>query len=258
MPTSTSPVGGLTLPIPAGTANSALADPTVTGLLAYLSWSLRNDIDAKLAVMAGMSSSACPAANAFPWDPDTHFVRQSIPALYVWWPGQSRVFEQTLVYSVRERPIHAMFVFDEHVAPSGLLGRAGLLAAVDACFAKAAERGRHASYTPTGHPAGKDILTALTLHRWAYEGAQQGQMAAPIPATSASPGGPPEGNVKRGYPCLIGRFLVHERIAPDAFSDPTDAPRDIRFIIETNESGDMNDTLQVHDGYLPGDDGEGG
>jgi hypothetical protein len=252
---ATSLTGGLTLPIPAGVANSALNDPTVDGLLAYLAHCLRADLDAKLANIGGMSATAIATGATYPWDPDTHFVRKSIPALYLFWPGTSKILDETVSYVRRERPLIACYVYDEHVMPNGLLARAGLLAAVDASFAKAAERGRHATHTPSGSVPGGSVRNALGLLGWGYDGAQRGEMAAAIPSTSSTPGGPPEGNVKRGYPCLRAQFTVWERIYDDTSQDPADVTRDILANIEMSELDDQNDTLVIQQGYLVAPDG---
>jgi hypothetical protein len=252
---ATSLVGGLTLPVPAGSANSQLEDVTVNGLLSFLAHCLRQDLNTKLANIGGMTAYALASSGAtFPWDPDTHFVRETIPALYLFWPGTSKIVDDTLVYSRRERPLVAYYVYDEHVGPKGLRARAGLLAAVDASFANAADLGRHPTYSPSGYGAGASVRNALGLLGWSYDGAQKGEMAASIPSTSASAGGPPEGNVKRGYPALRAQFTVWERI--DSVSeDPADVTRDILTTIETSELDDQNDTLEIMQGYLVAPDG---
>lgn len=254
MPSVAGTVGGLRLPMAAGSANAGLSDPTVAGLLSYLAFVLKSDLDAKLAQMGGTASDACPIANRYPWDPDTHFVRGLFPALYVWWNGRSVKRPQTLVYDIRERKIDCLYVFQELSAPDGLRSRAGLIAAVDASFAKAAERGRHPDYEPTGFAAGTDILTALGLLKWDYDGGQAGFMA-PIPATSGAIGGPPEGNIKRGYPSLRGSFTVWERIGPETLEDPQDVTPDILAEFETSDLYDLDNTTPILSRYLVAPDG---
>lgn len=254
MPSVAGTVGALSLPIAAGSANAELADPTVAGLMAYVAFVLKSDLDGKLAQMGGTTADACPTANRYPWDPSTHFVRCNFPALYMWWQGRSVVRPQTLVYDVRERKIECLYVFQELTAPSGLRSRAGLTAAVDASFAKAAERGRHPDYAPTGLPAGTDILTALSLLRWSYDGGESGFMA-PIPNTSNSPGGPPEGGIQRGYPSVRGSFTVLEKIGPETLTDPEDVTPDILAEFETSDLYDLDNTTPILSRYLVAPDG---
>ena len=256
---ASSTVGGLTLPIAAGAANSAIGDATLTGLLAYLSFCLRTDLDAKLAAMAGMSSSAAPTANTYPWDPSTHFVRgpegnAATPALYLWWPGVSTHYRLTTILNVRKRALKGMWLFDEHVMPNGLRSRTGLLGAVDASLAKAADRGRHPSHTPTGYAPGFEVRSALSLRDWTYDGAVMGEMAAEIPATSKAAGGPPEGHIKRGYPALSFGMTVLEVLNPDTLLDPTDLA-DFDITIYSNESGDTVDHLEILNRYENSPDG---
>ncbi len=253
MPSMTSAVGGLTLPIAAGGANSALLDPVVVGLASFLGWSIRNDLNTKLAEITGMAVDACPVANVYTQDPTTSFVRRGFPALYLWWGGPSKWTQDTLVYSRRERTLSVAYFYAETVDPVGIQSRGGIIGAVDACFCKASDRGRHSSYAPTGYPAGTDLRTALGLLQWQYVGAQKVELAAEIPATSTSPGGAPEGVVKRGYPCLLAQFVVWERVQPDTLEDPADVAKDVLVELETSELG--GDTVAIHSGYLVAPDG---
>lgn len=257
MPSGTATVGGLTVPVPAGTQNTELADPAVRVLLDFLGWSIANGLDAKLTNMQGTSASACPSANRFPFNPQTYFVRNSIPALYVWWAGRSRPGRySTTVRSSRERDIDAMYVFDELIAPDGFDTRHGLLAAVDAIFHRCADWGRHPNYGYNGAAAGTAARLSAGLIDWAYQGATEGRMAAQIPSTSSAVGGPPEGHVVRGYPALLGRFTVLEHIETLSLEDPADVMGDLEAVIRTSE-GDPGDVIDYMTRYAPGPDGEG-
>lgn len=257
MPSSTSAVGGLTLPVPAGVLNGSLVDPTVAGLIDYLAWSLKADLDGKFAQMLGTSHDACPTANRYQWDPSTHFVRNSFPALYVWWDGTSRRAEkrQTLLYDVMEREIRCCYIFDELAAPSGIRARSGLLWAINASLAKACERTRYSTYAPPGNAAGTTLLQSLSLLNMEYMGATRGEMKAAIPEGSARAGGPPTGHEVRGYPAIEGRILVWERIELDTPADPGDLLTDTLLHVDASDGAPevVDDFIQR---YLPAPDGD--
>lgn len=243
-------VGALELPVPAGTSNSKLADPTVIGLASFIAYALRLDLNDKLGAMLGMSADACPSTNVFTFDPDTYFVRESFPALYLWWPGQSKYEQMTHVFGQRTRELAGMYVFQETLAPRGMRSRAGLLAAADASIAKALDRGRYVGHTPdiAGAYDGQSIASALNLTALDYVGSTQVRMLAMVPESSAAPGGPPEGHVKTGYPALIFKIVVAERVFDDAI-DSTVRDADVSFTLETND-GDFTDPLSLGETYL--------
>src|SRR5262245_40761382 len=119
MLTNASTVGGFVLPIPAGPLNADLVDPVLAGIGAFLRFLLKDALNAKLATIQGTSPDALPGANLFPYDPASYFVRNPLPALYVWWSGRGTRLPWRLTYDVRMRRIAALYVFDEIVAPSG-------------------------------------------------------------------------------------------------------------------------------------------
>lgn len=246
-------VGGIELPIAAGSTGGELADPTVKGLLAYLAFCLGKDLDAKLAKMPPMSAAACPSGHAHPWDPNTHFVRNALPSLYLWWAGVSRPAPamSTLVYDVQERVLQGLYVFDEHVAPDGLLSRVGLLAAVNASLANACKQRSRSDYTPSGGTAGQDVGAALGLVAWKFNGSKQGSMTASIPSTSPVPGGPPEGHIKRGLPALAFELSVWEQVG--TFTGPFTTTADSTLTISGNDGiADSGDVLELMQRKLPG------
>src|SRR5262249_59907819 len=120
MVTNESRGGGLVLPIPAGALNADLVDPTLDGLGDFLRFMLRHDLNARLATIEGTSADALPPENLFLYDPATYFVRNQIPALYVWWSGRATRVPWRLAYDVRMRRVSALYGFDEIVAPIGL------------------------------------------------------------------------------------------------------------------------------------------
>lgn len=258
MPSSTSPVGGLTLPVPVPGVNQAFMDPAVTGIARYLGWSLRNDLNAKLGSMSNVGDDACPEANVYAWDPQTHFVRRSFPALYLWWTGESKTERETILYMKRTRTLSVAYFYEEVVAPGGVAARSGVLAAVDASLAKASDRGQHPDYAPVGYAAGTSIRAALGLRDWAYEGGQKVSFEAETPPQSPQLGGSPEGYVSRGYPTLLGRLRVVERIEGDTLVDPTDLNTDHTVDIRTNDEGDAAGPVTVLERYLESPDGSEG
>jgi hypothetical protein len=249
----TSAVGGLTLPVSAGAANAELADPAVAGIARFLAWALNNDLSAKLAQMAGTSLVAVPAANVYPWAPDKHWQRSTLPGLWCAWGGKSKRVPHTTVYDRRERRIDVFYAFSELVAPNGLRSRAGLMAAAEASIAKACDRGRHESYAPTGYPAGTPIARACGLLQWQYEGAEQ-QFTASIPAPGRA-GTSADGHVVRGYPSIKASILIWERLDGHTLEDPTDAAGEVLVTINGSD-GESTDTIPILERIVSPPDGD--
>lgn len=205
-------VGAIDLPLAAGTLNVRLVDPAVEGILRYLTHCIKADLNAKLTNMQGKSATAI--AGAYPYDPDTVFVRNKFPALYLWWGGVSRpsAVYSTLAIDVQERQLLGLYIFDETEAPIGSLARSGILAVAQASIANAMRQRCRADYTPIGGTAGQDVREKLELVGWNYTGATRGEMVGAIPSTSAQQGGPPEGHVKRGYPALSFGITIFEEV----------------------------------------------
>lgn len=243
-----STVGGVTLPLVAGEPQEPLADSAVTGLLDFIGWWLRHDLNAKLATLDGKSQDAAPVANRFPYDPGDTFVRESVPALYLWWPGKSRTVRDTMVYDRRERELTLLYVYDEHTMPGGMKARAGLLNAVDASLTAAFKKGWHPEYAPPGGSLGQRIDYALSLLRVDYTGATQGEFKAAMPSGTGPRGGRQQGtgqaHVQHGFPALSAKIDIWERVA---FDDDTTGTADADFVmtIDTNEQGNINDTLTI-------------
>lgn len=247
MPSETSAVGPLTLPIAAGTVGDRVADPAVDALLDFLAFYLNESLSDKLANVPGTSAVAVPDANRFPWNPTEprgHHVRLPVPSLFAWWDGRSQPFErETAAYLYRQREIHVIYVFDELPAMAALDKRAGLLAAVDAVFFKAADRGYHPDYEYNGVTGQMLAFTATDPDRFSftYMGGSPGRFGIEAP----------EGGEKSGrdYPALRGSFLVRERIDGPSLTDPDDMAGDL-------ELGITNDEVPIMTRYLPGSDGE--
>lgn len=213
MATLVSKVGGQVLPVPVGAPHSDLADSTVVGLLDFLAFMLNEGLDPKLASMLGTTPAALAPAASFPYDPGAYFVRNPVPALYLWWDGTAKRSPWTLLYDLRVRTLNVMYVYDQVEAPAALTTRAGLLAAVDATFYRAAEHGFHPSYGYNGDPPGTRLFISLGIKGWTYEGGQPG-LAVAIPPESQREGfGESDGANQRGYLALRGTFTIYERVA---------------------------------------------
>lgn len=236
MPNPNANVGGLVLPLVAAGLNEEIADPTVLGIAAFLRFSLRLMLNARLERMQGTAPDAVPDGHVFPFDPSTHFVRNQLPALYVWWTGRSTRTPHTIHYDVRTRSIRALYLFDELLAPAALRPRHGLMAAVDAAFAIAAEEGFHPDY---GDPPGTPLVESLGLARWTYDGGEPGFLAALPEAT-----GDLQGAAQRGFPSLLGHFTVLEKIVSIGRPvDSEDRNGGAALLMSTNECGSLENSL---------------
>lgn len=253
-------VGGLALPVPAGTGDAHIVDPSVSGLLDFGAYLIKWALDQRLTQLQGPTNGnpitdACPTANRYPFNPETTHVRLPKPALFAWWDGDSQVSQWTTIYGVRKRTIKLLYLFPEVVLPGGMTARAGLPAVVDACFAKLANERYHPDYGYDGAPDGTDIATSLNLIDLRYTGGQQGMMFEVPGNTTVADQGKTGGHVQRGYPSLLGSFQVWEKVGVTAGVDPTDVALDTLVDIRTNEQGDLSDTMLIHSGYLPATDG---
>lgn len=260
MPTATSTVGPLDMPLPAGATESAVDDPTLSGLARYLAFWLNLDLNTKLANLPGTSSTAVPVDNVFLWDPGKYFVRgrgdgasSPIPALYLWRMGRSQYARYSTVYDMRLSTIGLLWAFDELVLPGSFEDRYGLVGAADASLFRAVQLGYHPSYTPVGGRAGTHIAVALSLcaHGVLYDGGEQG-LLSPIPEATEARGVGGDGPVLRAYPSLRGTFRVWERVngyLPLA----TDAAPELAVTMGVTD-GDPSAPLPFFQRYLPGPD----
>jgi hypothetical protein len=263
MSTATVNVGAIVLPLAAGTTNTAIGDPLVTGLLDYLSFCLADALDAKLANLQGTSPHAVLAKNRFPWDPADYFVRghedgdlSPFPALYVWRRGKGKREQLTQIIEARRVDVGVLYVFDELVLPGALEDRYGLRTTVDAAFADAGANGFHPDYGYAGAPLGTPIKTSLQLAGWGliYEGGEEGMMA-PIPGQSQALGRGSDGHVIRAYPTLMGSFTAWEAIGQRALRDPQDVTPGITATISVPGNGGLPDALPIMQRILSAPDG---
>ncbi len=260
MPSIVSAVGPLTLPLPAGVAQSPIVDPTVAGLAAYLAHWLNAELNAKLANLVGTSAEAVPAGNIFLWDPARYFVRgrqdgdpSPLPALYVWRQGRSRAQDYSTCHKMREQTIGVSWIFEELVLPGSMEDRYGLTGAADAVFLKAADWRLHPTYSHGGGPVGQPIATSLSLSGWGarYDGAES-VMTSPIPAVSEARGAGSDGAVLRAFPTLSGTWTVWER-SEGRLPLLTDAQDDV-LVTSSVTDGDPSDPLLFFEHYLQAPD----
>lgn len=235
MTTEASYVGATLLPLPAGRPKEKLADPIVEGLLNFLGWCLCNDLDAKLAQLAGTSETASPPDNRYafdPTEPQGHKARFRLPALFVWWDGTSQSKQHTQLQKLRERNVDALYIFQELPSRAALELRSGLFAAVDACFTKAAERGGYPTYSYNGKTPGTTLEESIgdpNTWEWSYVGGQ-GIRRIGIGDSNAGNFGdrnPSATSAGQRHPAFAARFLVRELVLmaqPDSSNLTQDSP----------------------------------
>jgi hypothetical protein len=255
----TATTGAITVPLPSGGAEKAITDPALLGILDFLAFCIRDGIGVRgIEQRPTEITNVLPTNNVFPFDPAGNWVRQGTPALYLWWPKEdtSKIVEYSTLYDARIRKLRLFYVCAEVVDKLGARIYAGLPAAIDAILLRASSLGRHPSYSYNDDPLGTPLSFSLNRERpvqWAYEGGHSDFYAA-IPEIADRPGGPPQGQTKRGYPVLFGTVLVKEVVESEQFEE-TDRMPDITATINTNESGDFADTIEFMQGVLPAPDG---
>jgi hypothetical protein len=223
MPSTASYVGPLALPVPAGAAQSALDDPTLSGLGAYLAFCLRFDLNAKLTSLqtgresdATAISSAVPTGNVFCWNPlkpTAHFTRGAgdgetypLPALYLW-DDKDREKGWSQLHKMRERAVTVAWIFEEAVLPGWNVDRYGLRPAVAGSIQRAISEKYHPAYN-----ARQTIAVQLDLagEGIVYQGSERGVLS-PRPDQRGTPLGSDQPTV-RAYPCVMASLLVYERV----------------------------------------------
>jgi hypothetical protein len=262
VPSQTTTIGPLTLPIPAGDMGSRIADPAIDGLLDFLAFFIKNTLDAKLAVLQQTSSDACPTANRYPWDPTSPRaprVKVRIPALFMWWDGNSTTIEYTRIYKLRRRELGLLYVFDELSTTTTLDQHDGLLSAVDGALVKASDRGYHPLYGYDAAPLGTPIrvslggldsfmfdVTSRTVGRFGIDTSSGGGRSSKRDRGNSEAG--------RDYPALRATVVVHERVGQDVLEDPADVDRDTVVTIRASD-GQTGETVTILEGLVPMSDG---
>lgn len=257
MPTQTSLIGSNTLPVPAGTLDSDLSDLTEDGLLDYLAFWIKNTLDTKLANMTAdpTVTDSVPTANRFTYNPldGQIWVRNSTPALYVWWDGEAKDVQATLSYRHVVRTLKAFYVFNELDFPGERSYHCGLSGLVALSFFKAAERGRHPSYGHGSDAAGTPIAKSLNWVQWWCTGATDGTQWMVPGGSNAGGIGIGEGAEQRGFPFTVGTFEIVERIDQDQLVFPDDVLGDADIAIDTGDT--VQDTFTILNRIAPPPDG---
>ncbi len=267
MPTDTSAVGGLTLPIPAGGQDSALTDPVLVGLLDYLAHYLRASLNTKLAEMRGPTSAAAvsdvaPASRLYPWDHDGTWSRvigtadtklpDRLPQPAMWgWSGPETpdTTHSTIANEAVKRTLSIEWIFPELQVPDGTNNRAGLQHAVAATLWKAEERNRHETWA-----ANAQVHETLGIMGWRILDCVPGRLQTRPQQIQQRQSQGGTGDVKRYHPCVRARIEVVERIGDRTMVDPDDVLLDFTLDMNTAENGDP-DTVTVLSRIAPGPDG---
>jgi hypothetical protein len=219
----TATVGALTLPLPAGTADTVLADPLLDGMLDYFAFWLNLDLNTKLANMTGQPDEAVPAENRHPFNPDRTLARLPRPALYMWrheTPPQIREFSvhQDAILST----VDGLYVFTDLSIPRGANVLAGLGASVIASVAVATQEEAHASYGYSGAPNGTPVTQSLNVEGWDFQGGTYGHMWR-VPGDSTigrGRGSGADGAIQSAIPAVMLRWQVLELVGSAANPSP--------------------------------------
>ena len=249
----TSVQAGTTFPLVAGAVRSSLEDPVALGLLGYLAHWLNTGLNAQLAVMTGHTATAVPTGATYAYDPMGIWVRNTTPALYVWWQSDEMRAHSTLKDGIAGR-YGLMYVADEITAPAGAQHFAGITPQVRRILRRAVDLGYHPSYGHGSDEAGTPLFLSLGIASWRFTRLQHGALV-PVPATASNPGGAGEGGIVRYFPAVQGEIEVVEVVGQTVPRDPEDVMGDLVATIRTNEAGDMGDVVEIMTRYLPGPDG---
>ena len=253
--------GAVSYPVAAGAALSAHSDPVLLLLLDFIGYVLKQDLDAKLAVIRPSSADACPTANRFPYDPTTYWTRNSTPALYCWWDSAGKVEPLTTTTSVRRRDVNVFWVYEEEVFPDGADMLAGLLADADMAIAHALDEGCHPTYAYGTSTAGIQVVNMIAdvgkLSLDYAGGMPVLASAVPTGTMNDQAGGEHEGQVVRAYLGLKGTVRVVERMGRYQPTDPRSVLTDSLVTIKVNENtaADPSDMQDFMRRVLPSSDG---
>ncbi len=220
MPTETADFGPIAIPVPTAGQDSDLEDKTLTGVLDFIGFVIKDGLDGKLGEQRGpvdsnAVSDACPVANRFPWDLGDSFVQKPRPSLSAWETSSGPDDGMsTLLYAAYRRDITVRYIFHPVSNPNGMQNRHGLIPIVTKIMARAAERGSHLSYGYNGDPNCTPIHQSLNWLKWRFIGATGGFL-------NATPGGAANTQVGRNvsyeskvYPFADVQLRVWERMEP--------------------------------------------
>jgi hypothetical protein len=254
MPSPASSVGPLALPIPAGASHSAVDDPTLTGLGAYLAYALNQDLNAKLASLetrrddGSLVATAVPAGNVYCWDPtkpNAFFTRGKgdgapypLPALYLWDDSDKRK-PWSQLYGMRERAVSVAWIFEEALLPGWQIDRFGLRGAACATLFRVIDEGWNPSYSGTAIA----VLLQLAGHGIVYQGSRRVMLSPVVEAVQGS-----DQPMVRAYPCALASYLVYER-DNGLTALPSEAAQDL--LLKTGVGEDPGAPLPVGNRVVP-------
>jgi len=175
------------------------------------------------------------------------------PALYAWHGGAASesLKYSTSVYPAIEREVKVLYVFQELQKPDGLQARHGIYKAIGDIFAKASDRGRHATFGYNGDPLGTPLYRSVGFLEWRLTKGEPGWL-------DSTPGGTRNGangldrHAQRGFPAYQASFLVVERVGGEL---PDDGDALIDASIHINASDGDTQTTDFMDRELEGPDG---
>lgn len=217
MPSDSGSVGLLSLPLPAADAATEWTDPLVDGLLSYLGHWLKADLDARLGTIPNLPDDACPVANRFGYEPGRTFVREAMPALFVWRNAdEQQIVQYSQLQDELRSVVRCFYIIGEFNKPDDSATASGLFAAVNACLARATRAERHSTWSYGSYSAGTPVFRALGIEGWQYQGGklleglpEPGER--PVTATRNTGGDSAE---QRYYPIVTASWLVREFITP--------------------------------------------
>jgi hypothetical protein len=228
MPTDAGDIGGLSLPLAAGSDNTDISDPLLDGLLAYFSHWLNEQLNTRLAVLTGIENEAVPSGRTHAVNPGAAFVRYDMPALFMW---RSRMKTEAfdLIHDVNTDELTALWVFQQVDAPHEVEGLQGLYQAVRGTLAQATITKAHRTFTPSGWPQGTDLMRAYSLEGIQFNGATPGTLfEVPGQRSAARAGrGRGDGQRQRAFFAVRATWQVIENVDfALRFDDPDDLTRE--------------------------------
>lgn len=249
MPTNASSVGPLDIPIPQVGGYSAFTDPVTVGFADYFAFWIRYGLADKLRDPNDNIPDPLPAANVHTYDPQENWVRNDLPALYVWWAGESRRQDRTIVNATRIRTLRIFYAAAEVKRPKSGRIYSGLPSAIDAILFESCEQGFHYQYGYNNDPPGTPIHISLRLRGWTYDRGKE-DFAQRVPNVSSAPGGQAGGTVVTGWPVLMGTMTVYEDIRLPAGGDGTGDTMDLLTHLNVNDPSDTRGPITIMDRYL--------
>lgn len=221
MATQTSTVGKTTYPLSPGVAddsftNEAFNDPLVEVIASYLAHYLNADLNARLFALRGRADEAVPEGSTFFYNPGRTFVRESVPALYVW-RDKALVLPWSTVTNELRSTVRAYYIFEKLTKPADAAAMNFLFGAVASVLARATSICRHATWQFGTSSIGSDIRQVANIDGWALAGDLQFIEAMPEPGekpVSAARNSGGDSAKQTFFPIVHATWLVREFISP--------------------------------------------